>query len=319
VKHQTNIIKRCQALPHLLLRAFLLGLLLTESLTVIVGLGLPIAAAHPQWSRAPKGKDKADLFISESHLGGDHFQVGDDVTFIIVVGNNSRTRLTTSITVSDAIPIGMHNLQARGHDWNIAMSHTKSPAVITATYRGKDSINGGETLPAIEISGVLTKDAISSLTNVVRVNTGCNCKVSNNSSTDTISVKECSRSRKCGTYSYKKIHKGGNNKGKSDNSSQENTSTTNLATNTPAPTNTAANAVSAVAITSVNINNIYGANGVGTLPAFNSGSIYGFNSNAGITSDPSNVGGVPGLPNTVPGLPNTGSDPRGSLTAGTEE
>ncbi len=312
MKHQTDIIKRCPALPRLLLRAFLLGLLLTESLTVIVGLGLPIAAAHPQWSRAPKGKDKADLFISESHLGGDHFQVGDDVTFIIVVGNNSRTRLTTSITVSDAIPIGMHNLQAGGHDWIIPMSHTKSPAVITATYRGKDSINGGETLPAIEISGVLTKDAIPSLTNVVRVYTGCNCKINNDKATDTICVKKACCDHECNTCHHKKRYKEEDNKGESKNSSQENTPTTNTANSTPAPTNTAANAVSAVAITSVNINNIYGANGVGTLPAFNSGSIYGFNGNAGITSGPSNVGGVPGLPNT-------GSDPRGSLTAGTEE
>ena len=286
---------------------------------MIVGLGLPIAAAHPQRSRAPKGKDKADLFISESHLGGDHFQVDDEVTFIIVVGNKSRTRLTTSITISDAISAGICKLQARGHDWNIAMSHTKSPAVITATYRGKDSINGGETLPAIEISGVLTKDAIPSLTSVMRVNTGCNCGISNSRETDAIYVKKCGHSRKCSAYNYKKIHKGENNKGESDSSSQENNSTTNLANNTPVPTNTATNAVSAVAMTLVNINNIYGVNGVGTLPAFSSGGPSGFNANAGprsVGGEPGSPNTEPGSPNTVPGLPNTGSDPRGTLTAG---
>ncbi len=223
------------------------------------------------------------------------------------------------------------------------MSHTKSPAVITATYRGKDLINGGETLPAIEVSGVLTKDAIPSLTNVVRVHTGCNCKINNDKATDTICVKKASYGQECKTCCHKKKCNEEDNKDKSKNSSQENTSTTNTANSTPAPTNTAANAVSAVAITSVNINNIYGANGVGTLPAFSSGSISGSNGNAEITSGPSSVGDVPGLPNTapglpntapglpntapglpntapglsntVPGLPNTGSDPRGSLTA----
>jgi hypothetical protein len=282
-----------------------------------------MAAAHPQWSRVPKGNDKADLFISESHLGGDHFQVGNDVTFIIVVGNDSRTRLTTSITISDAIPAGMYKLQARGHDWNIAMSHTKSPAVITATYRGNDSIKGGAILPAIEISGVLTKDATPSLTNEVRVHAGCNCKISNNKATDTIHVKECSHSYKCSTYNYKKKRKGENNKGgKSQNSSQENTSTTNLANNTAVPTNTAVNTASAVAITLVNINNIYGANGVETLPAFSSGGTTGSNANAGSSSvggEPGSPNIVPGLPNTVPRLPNTGSDPRDTLAAGTEE
>jgi uncharacterized repeat protein (TIGR01451 family) len=277
-----------------------------------VGSGLPTASAHPQWSRAPKGKSQADLFISESHLGGNHFQVGDDVTYVLVVGNNSRTRLITSITVSDAISAGMHNLQARGHDWDIAMNHTKSPAVITATYHGKNSLSGGEILPAITISGVLTKDAIPSLTSVVRVYTGCNCKISNNKATDMIFVKK----RKCDPERemcrYKRKRKKGANRHKSKHSSQENTLTTNTANNTSASKNTPANVSSAVAITTVTINNMYGVNGVGALPAFSSGGTSGLNANSGNTSDPGSGGGVPGLPNT-------GSDPRGTLIAGTKE
>ena len=53
-------------------------MLLTESLAVIAGFGLPTAAAHPHWSKSEEGQEKPDLFISKSHLGGDHFQVGDE-------------------------------------------------------------------------------------------------------------------------------------------------------------------------------------------------------------------------------------------------
>ena len=120
-----------------------------------------------------------------------------NVTFIIVVGNDSHASSTTStITVLDNIPVGMRNLRVSGHDWDITISHTKSPARITATYRGNRSINGGETLPAIKISGKLTEDAIPHLTNTTTVHTKCDCDLSNNKATDTIFVKQARHSQK---------------------------------------------------------------------------------------------------------------------------
>ena len=167
------------------------------------------------------GKGKPDLFISKSHLGGDHFQVGDNVTFIIVVGNDSRARSTTStITVLDHIPVGMHNLRASGHDWDITISHTKSPTRITAKYRGNGSVDGGEILPAIKISGKLTEDSIPHLTNTATVHTKCDCDLSNNKATDTIFIEQARHGQKSNACDNEKRCQGEECKDKSKNSVQ---------------------------------------------------------------------------------------------------
>ncbi|HEX3642053.1 MAG TPA: hypothetical protein VHV10_12245 [Ktedonobacteraceae bacterium] len=298
-KHQTSFIKRCRGLPRLLLRAFLLGMLLTESLAVMAGFGLPTAAAYPHWSKSEEGKGKPDLFISKSHLGGDHFQVGDNITFIIVVGNDSRVRSTTStITVLDNIPIGMRNLQASGHDWDITTSHRKSPARITAKYRGNGSVDGGEILPAIKISGKLTEDAIPHFTNTATVHTKCDCDLSNNKVTDTIFVKQARYGQKSNACDNEKKSKREGCRDKSKDSVQGESSNPNTENNTTTPSTSSATAISAVAI--ANVNNIFG--GVGGGPGF-----------GGVGSTPG-LGGVGSAPDSsetgdVPGLPNTGSDP----------
>jgi len=265
----------------------------------MAGFGLPTAAAYPHWSKPEEGKGKPDLFISKSHLGRDHFQVGDNVTFIIVVGNDSRARSTTStIIVLDNIPVGMHNLRASGHDWDITISHTKSPARITAKYQGNDSVDGGEILPAIKISGKLTEDAIPHLTNTATVHTKCDCDLSNNKVTDTIFVKQARHDQKCNECDNEKRCQREECRDKSKDSVQGESSNPNTENNTTTPSISSANAVSAVTV--ANVNNILG--GVGGGPEF------------GGVGDTSGFGGVRSSPDSsgvgdVPGLPNTGSDP----------
>ncbi len=67
MKHQIKFVRRCRALPRLLLRAFLLGTLLTGSLAVTAGLGLPTAAADPHWSKSAEGKPDLSKSHQEEH------------------------------------------------------------------------------------------------------------------------------------------------------------------------------------------------------------------------------------------------------------
>lgn len=176
---------------------------------MMAGFALPTAAAYAYGSRSEEEKGQPNLFISKSHLGGDHFQVGDDVTFIIAVGNDSHAGPTTStITVSNSVPIGMRNLRASGHGWDITISDTKSPAIIIAKYLANDSVYGGEILPAIKISGKLTEEAVPRLMNTARVHTGCDCDTSNNKAIDTIFVEKEGNSQECNECEGKKSNKG---------------------------------------------------------------------------------------------------------------
>jgi len=265
---------------------------------MMTGFGPPTMAAYAQGSKPEKGTGKSGLFISESHLGGDHFQVGDEVTFLIVVGNNSSARLTTpTITVSDSLPAGIRNLRASGHDWNITLSDTESPTEITAKYLGNDSVHSGGILPAIKISGKLTKDAIPQLTSIARVHTGCNCDTSNTKTIDTIFVGKEGNNQKCGKCDEGKDHKRCKEREecqkKSSNSTQGESPTNATVSPTPTPTTATSSAitVSSVAIATSNTYNIFG--GV-----------------QGITGL-SGAGGAPGSgeAGNIPGLPNTGNDP----------
>lgn len=276
---------------------------------MMTGFGPPTMAAYARGSKPEKGTGKSGLFISESHLGGDHFQVGDEVTILIVVGNNSNARLTTpTITVSDSLPAGIRNLRASGHDWNITLSDTESPTEITAKYLGNDSVHSGGILPAIKISGKLTKDAIPQLTSIARVHTGCNCDTSNTKTTNTIFVGKEGNNQKCDKCDEGKEHKGCKEREecqkKSSNSTQGENPTNATVSPTPTPTPTTATSsaitVSSVAIATSNTYNIFG--GVQGITGL---------SGAGGTSGLGGIGGAPGSgeAGNIPGLPNTGSDP----------
>lgn len=280
---------------------------------MIAGFGLPTVAAYAHGSNLEKKTGGSDLFISESHLGGDHFRVGDDVTFIIIVGNHSHAGpITSTITVSDAVPTGIGNLQASGDDWDLAMSDTKSSTVITAKYRGNDSVDGGEILPAIKISGKLTEDAIPHLTSIARVHTECDCDTSNHKATDTIFVERAGHDQECNKCNEKEEQQRCQEREecqkKDGNSAQGESPVNNTVNLTPTPTPmpipavSSAIAVSSVAIASSNTYNIFGS--VEGIPGFSDvGGILG--PGLGGVGDASGSGEAGNLP----GLPNTGSDP----------
>jgi uncharacterized repeat protein (TIGR01451 family) len=265
-------------------------MLLTECLAMMASFGLPMAAAYAHGSEPEKGAGRPDLFIDESHLGRDHFQVGNDVTFIIVVGNNSHAGPTISpITVSDTVSGGIRNLRASGHGWDITMSDTKSPAVITAKYLGNHSVRGGEILPAIQISGKLTEDALPRLTSIARVRTECNCDTSKNKATDTIFVEKTKRGQECNKCKKNKECQEREKCQEQSGTSTQGESSVNNAINpmsASAPGTSSAITVSSVA--SSNTYNIFGS-GV-NVPGL--GSI-----------------GDPDDKRNIPGLPNTGSNP----------
>jgi hypothetical protein len=265
-------------------------MLLTESLAMMASFGSPTVAAYAHGSELEKGAGRPNLFISESHLGGDHFQVGDDVTFIIVVGNNSHAGPTISpIIVSASIPAEIRNLRASGHNWEMAMSDTKSPTVITAKYLGHHSVHGGETLPAIQISGKLTEDTIPHLTSTARVHTECNCDTSKSKATNTIFVEKKGHGRECNQCKEQKEYKGCQEREECQDKSSTSTQGESPVTNTINPMPTPAIS-SAIAVSSAAISNTYNIFG-------NAGNIPGLGS-IGNNSDPN-----------IPGLPNTGSDP----------
>jgi uncharacterized repeat protein (TIGR01451 family) len=271
---------------------------LTESLAMMAGFGLPMVAAYAHGAEPEKRTGRPGLFISESHVGGDHFQVGDDVTFIIVVGNNSHASpITSTITVSDYVPAGIRNLRVSGHNWNIAMSDTKSPTVITAKYLGNDSVHGGEILPAIKISGKLTKDAIPHFTSLARVHTECACDTSNHKAIDTIFIEKEGHSQECNKCNEKKEHKRCQEREECQEKSGTATQGESPANNTVNPTPTSvpavspAVAVSSVVIASSNTYNIFGS--MGSSPGF------GGVGNAPASDETSNI----------PKLPDTGSNP----------
>jgi len=266
---------------------------------VMAGFALPTTTAYAYGSKSEDGRGQPNLFISKSHLDRDHFQVGDDVTFIIVVGNDSHAGPTTStITVSDSVPIGMGNLRASGHGWDITISDTKSPAIIIAKYLSNHPVYGGEILPAIKISGQLTEEAIPHLTNTARVHTRCDCDASNNKAIDTIFVEKAGNSQGCNECQEKKEHQDCKEReecqDKSEDSTQGESPATNTANQTATPVVPSAIAISSVAVATSNTYNTYNIfGGVEGIPGLNE------------AGDTPGSGGV----ESVPGLPNTGSDP----------
>ncbi|MBA2393973.1 MAG: hypothetical protein H0V70_14680 [Ktedonobacteraceae bacterium] len=71
----------------------------------------------------------------------------------------------TPLTVTDQIPGGFNNIAASGTDWSVNLDTTTSPATMTATYTGTTPISPGTTLSSITLTGILTDQAVESLTN----------------------------------------------------------------------------------------------------------------------------------------------------------
>ncbi len=95
-------------------------------------------------------------------------QVGDTVTYNLTVSTSADggdVPAQTPLTVTDQIPGGFDTIAASGTDWIVNVDTTTSPATMTATYTGTTPISPGTTLPSITLTGILTDQAVESLTN----------------------------------------------------------------------------------------------------------------------------------------------------------
>lgn len=95
-------------------------------------------------------------------------QVGDTVTYDLTVSTSTDggdVPAQTPLTVTDQIPGGFNTIAASGTDWSVNVDTTTSPATMTATYTGTTPISPGTTLPSITLTGILTDQAVESLTN----------------------------------------------------------------------------------------------------------------------------------------------------------
>ena len=161
------------------------GPLLDTSVNTITVQAAPLAGT-PTVTVTPGAAP--DLSIVKVNLGGDHFKVGDKVTYVIIVSNPFVDGVVTSpITVSDIIPLGLSNVEVKAPLWNTLVSYDTSPTVITANYNGDLPIAPGETLSPITITGTLNANAVPSLTDTATVDTLNNIG-DNNTSTDTVFV-----------------------------------------------------------------------------------------------------------------------------------
>ena len=152
--------------------------------TPVIGTTTPVIGTTTPVTGSP------DLSIVKTNLHGDNFNVGDQVTYVLVVSDLPGASSVVSpnpITVSDAIPVGESNLQADGQGWSFTYSNQSGPAIITATYTGSYPVAAGTTLPSITITATLTSDAIPSVTDTATVDTLGNLGTYN-TATDTVYV-----------------------------------------------------------------------------------------------------------------------------------
>jgi uncharacterized repeat protein (TIGR01451 family) len=129
-----------------------------------------------------------DLAITKTHLGAGPFQVGQSVNFILGVTDvtGSGPVLTGDpIIVTDQLPAGLVSpLPNASSDWTTNINS----GVLTATYTGPLPIDPGTTLSPIQLSGQLTNDALSSLSNTATVSVPGDSNLTNNTSSDTFPV-----------------------------------------------------------------------------------------------------------------------------------
>jgi uncharacterized repeat protein (TIGR01451 family) len=126
------------------------------------------------------------------NLSGDHFKVGDKVTYVIVVSNLSSgdpVVAPNTISVSDVLPLGLTDIKVDvdNSQWSYTSGDTNGPALLTVNYVGSYPVAAGQTLAPITITGKLTNDAVPYVTNTATVDTAGNSTV-NNSATDTVFV-----------------------------------------------------------------------------------------------------------------------------------
>ncbi|GER91034.1 hypothetical protein KDW_51960 [Dictyobacter vulcani] len=120
----------------------------------------------------PADPHAPDFYVRQISPVGNQLDVDKAITYVLLVGNKAGTTTTTktsSLIVTDVIPLGLKQITAKGTDWQISLSDTVGPAVLTAQYTGKLTADPNTTLPPISLTGILTQDAEPSITNTATV------------------------------------------------------------------------------------------------------------------------------------------------------
>ncbi len=134
-----------------------------------------------------------DVAIALTHEGGDHFKKDQKITYQLQVQDvvvTGPVTLADSIKVTFVVPVGLRQIMVSGQSWDMSLSATMSPAVLTATYIGPYPALPGQLLPPIFVTGQLTEDAIPSLTTTATVGTPGDSNPANNIAFDTVFVKQ---------------------------------------------------------------------------------------------------------------------------------
>lgn len=137
--------------------------LLVAILFVFACTGLYTRSAH-----AVSSVDPANINIIEANAGGQNFQVGQQIDWVLSVQETAKPVTSAyPITVIDMLPKGLVGLSSSGTHWRIMLSAFTSPATLTATYKGPYPLLPGVALPPITVSGILTLAAVPIVANSV--------------------------------------------------------------------------------------------------------------------------------------------------------
>lgn len=164
-----NMFKLFSSRPSSLMRTFLLtGLVLGSLVVAIASLQLSQmnASATSAASNKHVGYGPAVSIKISSHIDQ------RTVTYMLTIRNAANAGTIsrrTPITFTDSIPKGLSNISANGGHWTIKVRSKLSPSLVTGTYRGNYPVGPGATLPAVTITGTITRDASHVLTNSASV------------------------------------------------------------------------------------------------------------------------------------------------------
>ncbi|GCE30541.1 hypothetical protein KDA_60250 [Dictyobacter alpinus] len=112
------------------------------------------------------------LYIRHINPTANQLKVGETIVYRLVVGNGEGTVADTrqaGIVVMNVVPLGLTHLKASGLNWQITLSDTIGPAVLTAKYTGTKPIDANTDLPPIFVIGTLTRDAEPAITSTATV------------------------------------------------------------------------------------------------------------------------------------------------------
>lgn len=158
----------------------------------------PARAAHHHASSRPahaavKATTGPDLTVN-LQADATTYTVGQAITYTITIVNTASAAPVLQadpITVNDIIPAGLGQVTASTQPntaWSLTTSAVTSPTLVTAFYTGGYPIIAGSSLPPITITGVITQEAASALSNTATVSLPDDSNTENNAETVDVTV-----------------------------------------------------------------------------------------------------------------------------------